>query len=655
MSALAAMTVCLALLTPLCVHAALTDADRDAIAAELDGQIADVVASYQMYDALHRDGIGSSDADTSGGLGWRESSYLRNYMMCWYAIRDTYWLDKMIDHTDRMIDSLSDHDGDGLLSWQDVDYSVGLVDVTRLEPIGEDITVATPRGDRRVYYRSGGDKITGHDYLLEFIAADRFRFTDQTAGEVLGEAEYADPTSSELMPGTPLKVTGAGVAGAKFLVRTQAPEPCEYQVHDGMVTYPIAQFIEEVYAAEGLDPKYRAKADEYLKLLDEHFVPRWEKWWRPVSEDAGVYLFTDNPTQRFPLYSLPHNQYLAPARTLLVLADLPGYPGAELCAERARMMAGYFHQNLRLVDGDAYEWNYWDPLPDEEGVRSYPEDASHGTIDIGFAVEAAHRGVVFTSEDLERFARTWVDVMWSGDEENPRFGKRVNTNEGDHASQLEWLQLGEVDIRVWDLAMAAFDRSDRPASMCPALAWLYWRVAGVSEAERALAPANTARVLAMAQEEGLMNAGFEVPGLGVGAPAAWSFFRWSNTPADNVVEWTADAHGGERAVALVGVGEAVNIGVQAQRTIGVQPPASVTLSAWYKAEEGARPYLSIIAEDADGARVQYDSSPSFPATDEWAQATWTLEMHEQARTVSVLLRNGAAGRIIYDDVEMHIE
>ena len=117
-----------------------------------------------------------------------------------------------------------------------------------------------------------------------------------------------------------------------------------------------------------------------------------------------MYVFTNNPTQRFPLYSLPHNQYLAPARTCMVLGQLEGYEGAELCAERARMMATYFHDNLRLTDEGAYEWNYWDPLEGED-VRSYVEDTGHGTIDVGFAAEATRRGVVFTNEDMERFAR----------------------------------------------------------------------------------------------------------------------------------------------------------------------------------------------------------------------------------------------------------
>ncbi len=644
------------ILTCVCAGwAELSDDDRAAGRADLDGQVADLVASYQLSDALFRDGMGKSDAATSGGLGWSESSYLRNYMMCWYAVRDPYWLDKMIDHADRMFGNLSDHDGDGLLSWQDIVYSVGLVDVTRLELVGEGITVATPNGDRRVYYRRGGKDITGHDYLIEFIAADRFRFTDQTSGEVLGEVEYADPTSFELMPGTALKVTGAGVAGAKFLIETTAPEPCEYQVHDGMVTYPIAQFIEEVYAAEGLDPKYRAKADEYLGVLHKDFVMRWEKWWKPVSEDTGVYVFTDNPTQRFPLYSLPHNQYLAPARTLLVLADLDGYEGAGLCAERARMMAGYFHENLRSVEPDAYEWNYWDPLPEEEGIRSYPEDTGHGTIDIGFAIEAAHRGVVFTTEDLKRFARTWVDVMWAGDEEAPLFGKRVNTSEGDYQSQWEWMQLGEVDMRAWNLAMARFEAGNRPASMVPPLCWLYWRIAGVPGDQRELARENTVLVVEMARGEGLMNAGFETRGLNGNGAAGWAFFRWSETPPDNALEWTTDAHSGEHAIAIVGVGETVNIGVQAQTTITVKPPASVTLTAWYKAEQGAKPYFSIIAVDNAGKRMQYDNSPVFAATDEWTQATWTVEMQEDAQSFRVLLRNGAAGRVIWDDVELTIE
>lgn len=34
--------------------------------------------------------------------------------------------------------------------------------------------------------------------------------------------------------------------------------------------------------------------------------------------------------------------------------------------------------------------------------------------------QPARRGVVFTEEDMRRIANTWLELMWNGDEDNPR-------------------------------------------------------------------------------------------------------------------------------------------------------------------------------------------------------------------------------------------
>ena len=59
-------------------QAARADVPGNALRAALEGRVAAAIASYQMWDAANRDGIGSSDRTTSGGLGWGESSFLRS-------------------------------------------------------------------------------------------------------------------------------------------------------------------------------------------------------------------------------------------------------------------------------------------------------------------------------------------------------------------------------------------------------------------------------------------------------------------------------------------------------------------------------------------------------------------------------------------------
>lgn len=634
-------------------EARLTAQQLAKVRGELGADIPSLIEKYQLSDALDNDGRGRSDATTSGGLGWGESGYLRRYMMCYFVTQDTYWLDKVVDHFDRMLGALTDHDGDGMRSWQDIAYSAGLVDIEYAKR-GADLSVSTPNGDRRVYYRRGGEDITGHDYALEFSSATRYTFSDTTDRKLLGTGDYTDPTTLELLPGSPLKISGTAQTGDKVLVRTRACEPCEYQVHDGMVTYPVAQFIEHVRMRDDLDPRYRAKADEYLDVLHRHFVLRWEKTWREVPPEAGVYVFSDNPTQRFPGYSLPHNQYLAPARTCLVLSGLGGYEGAALCAERARKMAAYFKRNLELTDTGAYVWNYWDPLPGEE-VKRHVEDCGHGTIDIGFALEAVHRGVVFTHDDLKCFASTYVDVMWDGNAESPSFGSRVDTNKGGKSAWWEWIQLAEGDVRVWDLAMSVLESKRRPADMGPPMAWLWARLAGVEERTRKQCRENSRRTCELVATDGVINPSFEVEApTGEGA-AGWSMGTWGPDSGESVAALTGDAYRGQRALCLTGRGETVNVWAMASKYLAARAGDRVTITAFYKAGSASKPSFSILGDDETGERAQYATSPAFPVAAEWREARWTVAVDAEVCSVRVMLRNHGSGAVLWDEVVVRVE
>ncbi len=64
-----------------------------------------------------------SDNPTGGSLGWGESYYLDSYNTMYEATGDKRWLDKVVEHTDRMIGNATDHDGDGALGWADHRYA----------------------------------------------------------------------------------------------------------------------------------------------------------------------------------------------------------------------------------------------------------------------------------------------------------------------------------------------------------------------------------------------------------------------------------------------------------------------------------------------------------------------------------------------------
>ncbi len=621
-----------------------------ALKAVLGARVAEAISSYQMWDATNRDGIGNSDRTTSGSLGWGESAFLRNYMLCYHVTRDTYWLDKLIDHFDRMIGNLSDLDGDGYLAWSDTAYSVGIIEA---EPDGDvgDLTIEPPL--QRPYVNRGGELVTGHEYRIEFVTETSVRVRDVTANETVASHDHAAETVVEAIPGAKLTIKGPGKAGVAFRVTATKPESVEYQVHDGMVTYPVAQFIEAVYTTADPDPKYRAKAEEYAALLHKHFYEKWERTWLDLPDGAGLYKFTPNVTQRFPDTSLPHNQYLALARTWVVLKDVPGLEHRDEYLDRATRMARYFHKHLQL-SGNAYVWNYWDPLPEEEGIGRHIEDHSHATIDIGFAVEATKRGVVFTEQDLQRFAATYADVMWNGSLEDPRIGARVDTNEGDARTWSEWIQLGVVSETVCDIAAAVYEATGRSPSMAPQLVYLYDEVIGLKPEERAACVRAGEQVRQMLAQGELINPGFEIGPPGTGGPFGWTLTTWTPDEGGST-RWVDDAHSGQRAIALIGGSDKANVVAQPIRRLTGRSGQQVTLRAYYRTAGGAVPGFSILGLDDRGERVQYDSSGALPASEEWRLGSWTVELAQGVVEFSVILRNHGKGTVLYDDVSVDVD
>ncbi len=136
-------------------------------------------------------------------------------------------------------------------------------------------------------------------------------------------------------------------------------------------------------------------------------------------------------------------------------------------------MARNFRRSLRR-SGKAWEWHYWDWIEEGEPGHSAIEDTSHGSIDIGFAIEACRRRRVFNNSDVRRFTRTLLDIMWDGDEASPGFGGRVNTREGEGHLLKDWVDLSQWDSRIFDRIWRHDDEMGHPPNMAPSIlrGWL---------------------------------------------------------------------------------------------------------------------------------------------------------------------------------------
>lgn len=434
---------------------------------------AKLLADYRAADAAYKEGKGWSESADSGTLGWGEAAYLTNYANCWLVSHDPYWLGKIEDHFSRMIANASDPDGDGFLGWQTTTYSAPVYWCLALYNRGT--ATAEPAFCRELNAKVGKD-VTGHTYVLSFTDAANFRVLDQTAGQVTAEKQAYQPGAViSVIPGCRFKLSGAPLPGDSFMVRTVAAEPIEFAVHEGMVAYPVAVFIEAVKKDAALQERFGASADKFLAYLNRNMLQKHEQHWlefaagpfapAPAAEasaDLGAWRFMNLITERYPNRILPHNQYLALARAFLVLKDVPG--ADPLMGRRAEQMARFFRACL-TEQGEAWVWHYWDYQDAGAWGASSFEDTSHGHIDIGFAVEAALRGVVFTEADMKRFTRTVLDLMWNQSTEDPKLGPNVATRGAAHSLMFaDWVDLGHWDPKIYELARTVYQKHPAVAS-----------------------------------------------------------------------------------------------------------------------------------------------------------------------------------------------
>ncbi len=437
--------------------------------AQLD--VAKLDQAHRQYDMGINEGKGRSESPDSGSLGWGEGGIINNYAAMWEVTGDRYWLQKIADHFQRIMDNASDPDGDGFLSWHTTTYSVALAFAERLHNVS-DATISPDR--QRIMDRKETPKATGHTYIIEFPdGPDVFDITDADTQKLVaeGKAYYSGEEIESIEPFS-FTIEGETHQGDRFHIRTIAPIPAEFTVHQGMFIYPVAQFIEAVKTTPELREEFGEQAETFLDFINTHLFENNEQYWLQMSPEAGAYQFEPKITDRFPNRIMPHNQYLALARAWLVLKDLQGaHPQMAL---RARQMAQYFKDSLVYdEDNDAYRWHYWDWVEYGEADHSGWEDTSHGHIDVSFAVEAARRGVVFTDEDMQRFANTWLDVMWNGDEQDPKMASRVDGSEPYRFAALlvSWSELSQWDRQVYDLALTEFQSKadEQQARWAPAM------------------------------------------------------------------------------------------------------------------------------------------------------------------------------------------
>ena len=421
----------------------------------------ELVAAYTRFDAGRNRGRGNSAKPDSGALGWGESTVLDGYVKLYEATRDTAWLDRIVAHFDRMIANRKDHYADGYDTWVTTTYAVGLVRTGRFHCQS---TARIAPEEARVWTSRGGEKVRNGEWVLEIDRGSKYRLLEYGTRKQVAKGSFRSGVAITSLPPFELTIEGKALPGDRFWIQSTGAEPQEYIVHQGMFLHPISRFVAHALKDRGLKRRYGKVAKTYLDLIGT-IADKHDRDWLDTTASAGGYRFPALKTDRFPNRILPHNQYLAIARAYLYAS---GVSRKRLLGDRAARMGRNFKRHIWKT-GKAYTWHYWDWIEDGEAGCSGVEDTGHGHIDIGFAVDACRKGVVFTDADLKRFARTFLDQMWNGSLDDPTIGGRVDTREGNSAPMGDWIDLCQWNAKVWDVVWSAYCKRGRPVEAVPSI------------------------------------------------------------------------------------------------------------------------------------------------------------------------------------------
>jgi len=416
----------------------------------------------RIAERVREIGLYGCQTNDSGDLAWGEGHVLYALINAYYATKDAKWLEIMKQHIDTALCFLTDHDGDGFLSWH-TNYYTPEPARMRAYPAKNNRGTGRIEVPREIAKKEPWNTRTvAHRFRVIFLDRTRFIVVDEDMEMPALLSPHSRPglhwlSIQRYEPGATVwrarglrfKITGQPEPGDSFVIEPVPAPKYDSVVHDGMMTMPMARWIEAVLADKALAGRYGEAARGYLAILERHFFAKWDaKAWRELPGGRGLYYWPPRPYQPKPL-SLPMNQYTAFGRTVIKLWQLTG---KQIYRDRAEKMARMVKSLLRVKDGACW-WYYAEPVADWDGREkpSFVEHTHYADMDVGFMVDAYEAGIVFDRQDMQRLTNTFLKVMWNGSLDHPTVAGAVDGGNGTSTALADFVRLAQFDPRVWTI------------------------------------------------------------------------------------------------------------------------------------------------------------------------------------------------------------
>jgi len=175
---------------------------------------------------------------------------------------------------------------------------------------------------------------------------------------------------------------------------------------------------------------YEPYANKYIALGAEHY-DRFRPYFSEVDPAQG-----SGSVQRWPTYNPPgsrpgetmgNNKEADYARFLLRMYDLTGQ---QKYLDDAMAIGEWFKSQCRLdVGADAYWWHYWDPAGSWDagpyaGWAHWTwtdHKGGYSSLCASMVARLFNRGVVYSTEDMQRYVNSQLLLAWQGDHDPPTF------------------------------------------------------------------------------------------------------------------------------------------------------------------------------------------------------------------------------------------
>ena len=208
-------------------------------------------------------------------------------------------------------------------------------------------------------------------------------------------------------------------------------KPIDVIINSFRATDVLSQFVETVQRDPALSRRYARQRQEYLDLIENHLVRKWDVRGNYVDLGPTGGIYRTHFGLKFDKASLtqPHNKHSIIIRAFLALYRATG--NDEYMRKAVKVGTRYKHC-LTLKDGH-YEWHYWDPAgawdvkPQQTSRWKHWIGVEHKggyySSSLSQAVALYQHGVVFDRTDMERFLKTQLEMCWNGDLANPKWAR----------------------------------------------------------------------------------------------------------------------------------------------------------------------------------------------------------------------------------------